>query len=186
MQDETIIGLYFARNEQAIGETDRKYGRYLTKTAYNIVSDLEDSRECVNDTYLKAWDSIPPTRPSSLIAYLSKITRMTSIDLLRRKNRNKRKASEYSVSLDELGDTFSDGASVEETVDMSILGDRISRFLKGQSERKRAAFIGRYFFSDSTKKVAGDIGVSEQALKSMLFRMRKELKEYLISEGYDI
>ena len=98
MQDEMIVDLYWKRDESAISETERKYGRYLSKIAYNILSDLEDSKETVNDTYLKAWNSMPTHKPSVLSTYLGKITRQLSIDAFRTRNRDKRKHSEYAVS----------------------------------------------------------------------------------------
>lgn len=102
MQDEKIVALYWERNETAIHETEQKYGRYLTKIAYNVLADLEDSKESVNDTYLSAWNSMPPHKPEILSTYLAKITRRISIDIYRKKNRKKRQPSEYALSLEEL------------------------------------------------------------------------------------
>lgn len=109
MQDEKILDLYWERNESAIYETEQKYGRYLTKIAYNILADMEDSKESVNDTYLGAWNSMPPHKPEILSTYLVKITRRISIDLFRKRNRKKRQISEYTISLEELGDCVSAG-----------------------------------------------------------------------------
>ncbi|MBQ3569598.1 MAG: hypothetical protein IJA20_02870, partial [Methanocorpusculum sp.] len=107
MHDEKIVALYWERDESAIRVTEEKYGAYLMKIAYNILNDLEDSKESVNDTYLGAWNSMPPNKPSALSTYLAKITRRTSIDIFRKRSTEKRKVSEYSVSLDELGDCVS-------------------------------------------------------------------------------
>ena len=109
MEDEQIVSLYWDRDENAIRETEIKYDRYLTKIAYNILNNTEDSRESVNDTYLAAWDSMPPHKPSILSAYLAKLTRRISIDCFRYRTRDKRMASEYAVSLSELGDCVSGG-----------------------------------------------------------------------------
>ena len=111
MQDEKIVELYWQRDESAIEETQGKYGRYLGKIAYNILADLEDSQESVNDTYLAAWNSMPPQKPSVLATYLGKITRRISIDIFRRRHREKRQASEYALSLSELEDCVGGGPS---------------------------------------------------------------------------
>lgn len=105
MKDQEIVDLYWDRNEDAIQQTQNKYGAYLSKVAYNILADYEDSKECVNDTYMAAWNSMPSNRPGNLATYLGKITRQISIDVFRRKHRDKRFASQYAISLDELGDT---------------------------------------------------------------------------------
>lgn len=117
MQDEKILDLYWERNESAIYETEQKYGRYLTKIAYNILADMEDSKESVNDTYLGAWNSMPPHKPEILSTYLVKITRRISIDIFRKRNRKKRQISEYTISLEELGDCVSVGDTTEQEVD---------------------------------------------------------------------
>ena len=155
MKDAEIVDLYWDRNEAAIQQTQQKYGAYLSKIAYNILSNLEDSRECVNDTYLNAWNSMPTHRPSVLSTYLGKIARQISIDLFRKKNSAKRYASEYAVSLDELGDSFSDGSTPEQTFDAKQLDDAINRFLRTLPDDARNTFIGRYYFFDSLKDVAG-------------------------------
>ena len=132
MRDEKIIDLYWERNEQAIKHTDEKYGKYLTKIAYNILADKEDSKESVNDTYLAAWNSMPPQRPTALSAYLGKITRQISIDIFRKRNRAKRKGSEFAVSYDELGDVLTTGNMTEEQVQAKLLGEAINKFLLEQ------------------------------------------------------
>ena len=186
MEDEQIVSLYWQREESAIRETETKYDRYLTKIAYNILSDYEDSRESVNDTYLAAWSSMPPHRPSILSTYLSKLTRRISIDLFRKKNSAKRYASEYAVSLDELGDSFSDGNTPEQAYDVKLLDDAINRFLRTLPDDARNTFIGRYYFFDSLKEVAAYCGMSESKAKSMLYRTRQSLKAYLEKEGFDL
>ena len=114
MKDEQIVALYWDRDEDAIQQTQKKYGSYLSKVADNILANTEDSQECVNDTYLAAWNSMPTNRPNVLSTYLGKIIRQISIDVYRKKNRQKRYASQYAISLDELGDTFSDGTTPEQ------------------------------------------------------------------------
>ena len=186
MEDEQIVSLYWDRREAAIRETQTKYDRYLTKIAYNILSDYEDSRESVNDTYLAAWNSMPPHRPSVLSTYLAKITRRLSIDVFRRRNREKRKGSEYAVSLSELEDCVSGGNTTEETVNLKLLADAIGIYLRLQPEEVRNAFIGRYYFLDPLKEVAAYCGMTESKAKSLLYRTRLGLKEYLIKEGFDL
>ena len=186
MEDQRIVELYWAREESAIGETDRKYGRYLNRIAYNILSNTQDSEESVNDTYLDAWNSMPPHRPGVLSSYLAKITRRVSIDIFRRKNREKRKGSEYAVSLSELEDCLSSGGGPEEAIEVQELGAAINSFLRGQSEEVRNTFIGRYYFLDPIKEVAQYCGLSESAAKSMLHRTRGKLRDYLREEGFDL
>lgn len=184
MEDEKIVSLYWDRDERAIQETEEKYDRYLTKIAYNILNDLDDSRESVNDTYLAAWDSMPPHRPSILSAYLAKLTRRISIDCFRYRTRDKRLGSEYALSLSELGDCVSGGNTTEELVNVKLLADTIGIYLRLQSEEARTAFIGRYYYLDPLKEVAAYCGMSESKCKSLLHRTRVGLKAYLEKEGF--
>lgn len=186
MEDAQIVSLYWQRSETAIAETEQKYGSYLAKIAYNILSDYEDSRESVNDTYLAAWNSMPPHRPGVLSTYLAKLTRRLSIDLFRRKNRDKRKASEYALSLEELEDCVSGGDTTEEGVNVRLLADAIGIYLRLQPEEVRNAFLGRYYFLDPLKEVAAYCGMSESKAKTLLYRTRQGLKEYLKKEGFDL
>ena len=186
MEDEKIVDLYWQRSESAIRETEIKYDRYLTKIAYNILADAEDSRESVNDTYLAAWNSMPPHRPGVLSTYLGKLTRRISIDCFRRRTRQKRGGSEYEVSLSELGDCVSGGNTTEEIINVKLLADAIGIFLRLQSEEVRNAFIGRYYYLDSLKEVAAYCGMTESKCKTLLYRTRVALKEYLREEGFDV
>lgn len=186
MQDEMIVDLYWQRNENAISETEQKYGPYLTKIAYNILADFEDSKERVNDTYLKAWSSMPPHRPSVLSTYLGKITRQLSIDWLRTQNRAKRKSSEYALSLSELEDCIAGGEAPEQSAELKSLADAINAYLYTLSPEIRNTFVGRYYFADSMKEVSRYYGRSEAKVKSMLYRARQGLREYLKKEGFEI
>ena len=186
MEDEKIVSLYWDRDERAIRETEEKYDRYLTKIAYNILSNHEDSRESVNDTYLAAWNSMPPPKPSVLSTYLAKITRRLSIDIFRHRNRDKRKGSEYAISLSELGDCVSGGNTTEEIINVKLLADAIGIYLRTLPEEARTLFIGRYYFLDSLKEAAAYCGMTESKAKSLLHRTRLGLKEYLIKEGFDL
>lgn len=186
MKDEEIVELYWQRSEDAIKETSTKYQAYLSKIAYNILSDYEDSKECVNDTYLAAWNSMPEHRPSVLSTYLGKIARQISIDVFRKKNSLKRYASEYALSLSELEDSFSDRVTPEQTLDAKILDEAINTFIRSLPEESRKVFIGRYYFFDSVKKIAAYCGISEMNVKAILFRARQKLKEYLVKEGFSL
>lgn len=186
MRDEKIVDLYWERNEQAIKHTDEKYGKYLTKIAFNILADTEDSKESVNDTYLAAWNSMPPQRPTALSAYLGKITRQISIDIFRKRNREKRKGSEYAVSYDEISEVLSAGDMTEEQVRTKLLGEAINKFLQDQPKEVRNLFIGRYYFLDPLREAARYCGMSEGKAKSILYRTRILLKEYLQKEGFEI
>ena len=163
MEDSEIVDLYWDRDEAAISHTQEKYDRYLTKIAWNILANAEDSRESVNDTYLAAWNSMPPHRPGVLSTYLGKITRRISIDCFRGRNRDKRRGSQYALSLEELGEC-----------------------LRLQSPRARTAFLARYYYLDSLKEVAAACGMTESQTKSLLYRTRMGLKEYLRKEGFDL
>ena len=186
MKDEEIVELYWQRSEDAIKETSVKYQAYLSKIAYNVLSDFEDSKECVNDTFLAAWNSMPEHRPSILSTYLGKITRQISIDVFRKKNSMKRYASEYALSLSELEDSFADNETPEKIFDAKLLDDTINAFVRSLPEESRKVFIGRYFFFDSVKTIAKYCGISESNAKAILFRSRQKLKEYLVKEGFTL
>ena len=186
MEDAEIVELYWARDEDAVGQTKTKYWAYLNRVAYNILSDLEDSQECVSDTLLAAWRSMPDNRPKNLRTYLGKITRQVSIDLYRRRNRMKRYASEYAISLEELGDSFTDGRTPEDELNARLLTETVNRFLRTLPDEARNTFIGRYYFFDSVKNVARYCGMSESKCKSILYRTRQSLKVYLQKEGFDL
>lgn len=184
MQDEKIVELYWERNENAIKETQEKYDRYLTKIAYNVLADFEDSREGVNETYFAAWNSMPPHKPNILSTYLGKLTRRISIDIFRKRTRNKRIPSEYIVSLSELGDSISGADTPEEVLEMKLLTEAINTFLSQLPENARNLFVGRYYFMDPLREAARYCGISESKAKSMLYRTRCSLKEYLEKEGF--
>lgn len=186
MEDDKIVGLYWERDESAIRETEKKYDRYLNRIAYNVLWDVEDSRESVNDTYLKAWDSMPPHRPGILATYLGKITRQTSIDKYRKKNSHKRRCSEYVLSLSELGDCVSGEETPEQAMELQVLAGAISTYLHSLSGENRNIFVCRYYFMDSIRDIAGYCGASESKIKSSLYRMRNGLRTYLEEEGFTL
>lgn len=186
MQDDMIVELYWKRDETAIKETEQKYGQYLCNIAYHILFDIEDSKESVNDTYLKAWNSMPPHSPEFLAAYLGKITRELSIDIFRKRNRKKRKESEYALSLSELEECVSGGDTTQESVDLHLLAKAINAYLYTLDPKVRVVFVGRYYFMDSIKEISSYYNMSESKTKSMLHRTRIGLKAYLEKEGFYI
>lgn len=184
MKDSEIVSLFWNRDESAIVQIQNKYGSYLMKIAYNILANISDSQESVNDTYLAAWNSIPPHSPNVLSTYLGKLTRRISIDILRKRNRDKRRESQYDLSLAELGDCLTGGESPEQELDAKLLADAINAFLRTLPQDARNLFIGRYYFLDSLKEVAHYCKMSESKAKSILYRTRCSLKEFLQKEGF--
>lgn len=184
MEDFQIIALYFARNELAIAETGRKYGRLCFNIAHNILYNNEDSEECVNDTYLNTWNTIPPKKPSNFMAFLCKITRNLSLKRLNYNTAQKRNP-ELLVSFDELEAVLPD-EQIQEQVSDKEIGAAISRFLKTVSADSRNVFIRKYWFCDSIKTISERYSFSEGKVKSMLHRTRKGLKEYLEKEGISL
>ena len=182
LADASIIELYNARDERAISETDRKYGKYCHAIAYNILYSKEDAEECVNDTYLKAWNSIPPQRPNCLKAFLTKITRTIAIDRYRRERRQKRVPTECTLSLSELAETLC-GDSPEVEYESALVGKVINDYLRTLSERDMCLFVSRYFCSDPIADIAEKCGMSESGVKKALLRLREGLREKLEKEG---
>ena len=183
MNDEEIVDLFCKRSEDAIKETSSKYQAYLSKISFNILSDYEDSKECVNDTYLAAWNSMPESRPRVLSSYLAKITRRISIDLFRKKNRKKRYASEYALSLAELEENFPENGTPEQEFEAKLLDEAINAFVRTLPEKSQRVFVGRYYFFDSVKEIAEYCGISEANTKAILFRTRQDLKNHLKKKG---
>ncbi len=188
MEDNHIVDLYFQRDERAITESEAKYGGYCTRIAMNILDNRLDAEECVNDTYLRAWESIPPTRPVKLGAFLGKITRNLSLDRFKAKKAAKRGDSLFFASLDELNECIPAGSTgfgsgFDEETEARRIGECINRFLRKQSGEMQDVFICRYFYSDSIGEIARRFGLSESKVKSMLHRARAKLRKSLESEG---
>ncbi len=184
MDDLKIIELYLKRDEQAIKETDAKYGRLCHSIAYNILHDHEDSKECVSDTYMGIWNAIPPTRPHNFMSFVCRIARNLSIKRLEFVKREKRSA-DVILSLSELEAVLPDERYAPEKSDEDV-GRLISVFLQRQKEDARNVFIRRYYFFDSVGDIAKRYGFTESKVKNMLFRTRNKLKDYLIKEGVEI
>ena len=186
MTDSEIVELYWKRNERAIRVTQESYQRYLMKIAMQVLGDESDAEECVNDTYLAAWNSMSENRPERLDLYLGKIVRVKAIDRLRHNSSKKRPTQEYMVSIEELNEVFATDPSPEDMLDSEQLRKAINDFLLGQPLQTRKIFLKRYFFFRSLKEVAFDCGMSESKAKSILFRIRKKLKTFLEKEGFVI
>ncbi len=185
MDDSKIIGQYWSRDEKAIENTASKYGSYCAKISFNILCDLSDTEENVNDTYMQAWKSIPPTRPDSLMAYLGKIARNLALNKLKAKNAMKRTADSTSLSLDELDLYTPSSVNIENEAEMAQLSRTISDFLYTQKEDIRNVFVCRYFYCQSIDDIADKFGFTHSKIKSMLMRTREKLRDYLLKEGYD-
>ena len=183
MEDVRIIELFWERSQEAIAQTKTKYGRLIYSICIKILRVAEDAAECENDTYLKAWDSIPPQRPDHLSAYLGKIARNLSLDRYEREHAQKRGGSQVPLILDELEECIPsapDGGLPLE------LRDLLNRFLEGQTERARLLFVRRYFFGDSVKEIAQNYDLGESLVKMTLLRSRNALRALLEQEGVSI
>lgn len=183
MEDNSILDLYFKRDQLAIEETSKKYGKYCNTISYNILFDFYEADECVNDTYLRAWNSIPPNRPAVFRAYLAKITRNLSLNRLEKREAEKRGGKEYDIALSEIENTVSSNDSQLEDKEIILL---INAFLETLKKEQRIMFVRRYFYLDSLEKVAADFNLSENRAAVILFRIRKKLKDYLLKEGVEL
>jgi len=186
MEDEAILDLFFAREESAIEQTRRKYGRRLLFTANNILHNGEDAEECVSDTLLKAWQSIPPVRPERFGAFLVKIARNASLGKWQANTAAKRGGGETQLLLDELEGCIPATSDPAREYEASLVTQSINTFLGGVDKTSRAAFVQRYFHSESIVEISTRFGVSESKVKSILFRLRKKLRVHLEKEGVAI
>lgn len=183
MEDEKIIDLYFAREERTIDETGKKYGSYCRSIAFNLLRSHEDTEECVSDTYLHAWNAIPPTRPQCLRAWLGRITRNLSFTRWEAARAQKRGGGQAELLLSELSDCLPGSQSAEGYFDAQQLTQTIERFLHTQSRENRQLFLRRYYYGDSVRRLAGLFSMTESSVKSRLFRLRGGLREALEKEG---
>ncbi|MBQ9150912.1 MAG: sigma-70 family RNA polymerase sigma factor [Clostridia bacterium] len=183
MDDQIIIKLYHQRDERAITETQLKYGAYCMEVAYRILENREDSEECVNDVYLKAWNSIPPHKPDTLRGFLAKITRNIALNRIRDNRILRRGGGEMTVALDELGECLSDGETVSDEYLRKELIEYINRFLRSLPRRDCDLFLCRYYFLYPTSEIAEKHGISEAHVRASLSRTRKKLKAHLEKQG---
>ncbi|MBR6537569.1 MAG: sigma-70 family RNA polymerase sigma factor [Lachnospiraceae bacterium] len=183
MDDRQIIALFNERSEAALSETAKKYGRYCRTIAYNVLNNEEDSEECVNDTWLRAWESIPPQCPERLSAFLGTITRNLALNRYKHNTREKRGGGQTPLVLEELAECVPGTDRTEETVEEALLVDVLNWFLEEQPAEKRKIFMRRYWYMSSVKEIAVDFGLSESNVKMTLLRMRSKLKQTLEKEG---
>lgn len=186
MDDKSIIQLYWDRNDQTIRETAEKYGHYCRAIAKNILNNEEDAEECVNDTYLNAWNSMPTHWPEQLAAFLGKITRNLSFNKYKHNRAEKRGGGEMALVLDELADCVSDTDNVEQIIDRQEMIKAVNLFVKGLSIKKRIIFVRRYWYTDSVSEIAKDCGMLQGSVSKTLERTRKQLKTYLTERGFDL
>ena len=184
MDDELIVKLYWDRSEHAISETSRKYGAYCHSIAYGILQSREDAEESVNDTYMDAWNAMPPHRPSILATFLGKITRRISIDRWRSLNRIKRGGGEVTLALEELEQCIAGGQSPEREIEKKELAQAINRFLDKLPILERRVFLARYWYMESIQQISARFRFSQSKVTSMLFRTRNKLRRLLEKEGY--
>lgn len=186
MTDSEIVSLFWERNEDAISAVSEKYGRYCAKIAKNILHNEQDAEECVNDTYMKAWEKIPPEKPRVFSAFIAKLARNTALDKYRRDHAEMRGGGEVPLIFEELSDCVSDKNSVEQTAERNEILAAVNKFLGRLSSKKRIMFVSRYCYCESVREIAQRFGVSETGVSATLSRTRKALCEYLKKEGYEL
>jgi RNA polymerase sigma-70 factor (ECF subfamily) len=185
MEDRKIIELYFARNEQAIAETDRKYGAYCRAIAYRILEDRLDSEEVANDTYLRLWNSIPPQKPDPLKPYVGMISRHLSLDRYEEYHTQKR-GGQVPLVLEELAECIPDNDSREDIGESVALKDALAKFIRSLPDKTQMIFLRRYWYASSAAEIAEEYGMRENSVNVLLHRTRKKLKDHLQKEGFDL
>lgn len=182
MEDHEIVALYLRRDEAALACSAERYGGYCRQVAWNILADHEDAEECVNDVWLRAWQTIPPQKPTALGAYLGKLARSLAIDRLRSKRAQKRGGGQYEAALDELSDCLPASSDVEEQTEAGRVRVVLEEWLGGLSREKRQLFLLRYFYFLPVAEAAQALGVSQSKAASALMRLRRELRKVLEKE----
>lgn len=183
MQDAQIIDLYWSRDEQAIAESQRSYGAYCHSIAFHILYDQGDADECVNDTWLRAWNAMPPKRPGKLALFFGAITRNLSLDRWKGKHAMKRGNGQMQLALDELAECVPDRHSTEDAVETAELERLINEFLHTLSERDCSIFLRRYWYVEEYGDIAWRYGLNLNTVKTSLFRTRAKLRDFLKKEG---
>ncbi len=183
MDDAKIVELYWARSDAALTETAKKFGPYCHTIAYNVLENVEDSEECVNDTYMRAWNSMPDKRPAALAPYLGRITRNLALNRIIEKNTLKRGGGEAALALDELDECTASSYSLEREVEAREIAAAMNRFLSKLPDTERALFVSRYWFMAPVRELAEKFGFSESKTVSMLRRTRLKLRKFLTGEG---
>ncbi len=185
MEDQRIVALYFERNEQALTETANQYGRYCHSIALNILCSEPDAEECVNDTYLRAWNAIPPHRPQKLSCFLGKITRNLALNRYAACHAQKRDGG-TEIALEELAEVLADPDSEVDQTDSTELKAALHRFLAGLTPSARVIFLQRYWYFCSVSQISRNLGISENRVKVSLHRSRERLRTYLEKEGISL
>ena len=183
MEDKAIVDLYWQRSDRAIPETECKYGGYCHAVAMRIVNNRQDAEECVNDTWLGAWNSMPENRPTYLAPYLAKLTRWLSLTKIKTQNRIKRGGNEVTLSLEELNSELGAGTDLAQQIELKELSEYLDAFLAGLPIEERTVFLARYWYAASIREIAVKSSCSESKVKSMLLRTRRKLKTALEVEG---
>ncbi|MDO5155962.1 MAG: sigma-70 family RNA polymerase sigma factor [Eubacteriales bacterium] len=186
IEDDDIIELLFDREQNALEFISQKYNNYCTAIANNILNNKEDVEECVNDTYLKIWNSIPPNRPEVLRTFIGRITRNQAFDLYKKMNAQKRGKGQIAMVLDELEECIAGDNNPEKILDQKQLLEAINSFLGTLSKEKCALFVRRYWYSDNIAEIASRYGMSENHVSVSLNRLRKKLRAYLIERGFEL
>lgn len=179
IDDEQIIELYWQRNENAIQETDKKYGQFLFRIAYNILHDRLDCEECQNDTYLDVWKAIPPTRPTVFPAFITKIMRRIALDRYKEKTAKRRIPSEYTVSMEDIKDTLHSNETVDSEYAAEELGKFISDYVRSLTDRQRYIFIDRFYLAEPVETIAADLSISVSTIYREIENIKQGLKTYL-------
>lgn len=183
MEDSKIVALYWERSETAISETSKKYGRYCGYISYNILNNTRDAEECVNDTYMRAWNSMPPHRPGRLQTFLGKITRNLSLNRYKQYHAEKRGFGQTELALSELEDCIHSAAAIDGASDELALTEAINGFLAALPKINRKIFVRRYWYLSSINEIAEQYDMNENKVTSILFRVRNELRRHLEKEG---
>ena len=183
MEDEKIVELYWQRDENAIRQTEKKYGGYCRTVAWNILADEQDTEECVSDTWMGAWSSMPANRPKLLAPYLAKLTRWLALSRLRERKSLKRGGGELALALDELEEAVDTGTDLQRELEIKELNAALLRFLKGMDKTQARVFLARYWYFASIAEIAERYGFTESKVTSMLHRTRMALGRYLKEEG---
>ena len=184
--DERIVELYWQRDQNAIKETDKKYGKMLIRIAYNILHDMSDCEECQNDTYLRIWNAIPPNRPNPFSAFIYKIMRNSAINKYKEKSRKSRIPSEFTVSIEDLEDSLHSAESPESEISAKELSELINHYLSGLSDRQKYIFIGRFYMGDTLETIAEELKINASTVQRETEKIKKGLKAYLERSGYHV
>ena len=185
MEDNQIVDLYWERSETAIAETDKKYGRYCHYIAYQVLSDDEDAKEIVNDTYLKTWNTVPPNRPDPLKGYVGMISNQLALNRYDEKTAQKRGGGKLHLIYHELDECVADVDESEDMGESLALRDALNRFIWSLPQKTRRIFVRRYWYAAPLSEISEEFGMKENAVAMLMFRTRQKLKDFLVEEGFE-